>query len=85
MFLFFPILGLFLSVIFLSFNVRKNTSALYLGSFFLLLSLYVFCQYGLLYSKSAFLVTALLAFFAFFFPALLDWSNAFMVCQKRTK
>jgi AraC-like DNA-binding protein len=70
MLLFFSILGVLLSIIFLSFNVRKNTSALYLGSFFLLLSLYVFCQYGLLYSKSAFLVTALLATFAFIFSPL---------------
>lgn len=70
MLLFFPILGVFLSVIFLYFNARKNTSALYLGSFFFLVSLYVLSQYGLLYSKSVFLVNALLSLFAFVFSPL---------------
>lgn len=70
MLLFFSILGIFLSVIFLTFNTRKNTSALYLGSFFFLVSLYVLCQYGLLYSKSVFLVTGLLVSFPIVFPPL---------------
>jgi AraC-like DNA-binding protein len=70
MLLFFSILGVFLSVILLSFNARKNTSTLYLGSFFFLLSLYVLCQWGLLYSKSDIFVTGLLAIFALIFSPL---------------
>lgn len=70
MLLFFSILGIFLSVIFLTFNTRKNTSALYLGSFFFLVSLYVLCQYGLLYSKSVSLVTVLFVAASIIFPPL---------------
>lgn len=60
MLLFLSILGIFLSIILLYFNARKNLSALYLGSFFLMLSLYAFYQYILLYSKSVFLVSLFL-------------------------
>lgn len=70
MLLFFSIFGIFLSVIFLTFNTRKNTSTRYLGSFFFLVSLYILCQYGLLYSKSVFLVTAMLVAFPIIFPPL---------------
>lgn len=70
MLLFFSILGIFLSIIFLSFNARKNTATLFLGSFFFLVSLYILCQYGLLYSKSVFLVTGLLVSFPIVFPPL---------------
>lgn len=61
MLLFLSILGILLSAILLSFNARKKISALYLGSFFLSLSLYVFYQYILLYSKSVFLVSIFLS------------------------
>ncbi len=70
MLLFFSILGIFLSVLILSFNARKHPATLYLGGFFFLLSLYVLSQYGLLYSKSVFLVTALLVLFPVTFPPL---------------
>lgn len=60
MLLFLSILGILLSVILLYFNARKNLSALYLGSFFLSLSLYGFYQYILLYSKSVLLVSIFL-------------------------
>lgn len=70
MLLFFSILGIFLSVILLSFNARKLTATLYLAGFFFLISLYVLSQYGLLYSKSVFLVTVLLVLFPMVFPPL---------------
>lgn len=54
------IIGIILSVILLYFNARKNASTIYLGVFFLLLSLYMFYQYVLLYSKSVFLVSVFL-------------------------
>jgi len=60
MLLFLSRLGIFLSIILLYFNARKNLSTLYLGSFFLSLSLYGFYQYILLYSKSVFLVSIFL-------------------------
>lgn len=60
MLLFLSILGIFLSIILLYFNARKNLATLYLGSFFLLLSIYVFYQYILVYSKSVVLVSIFL-------------------------
>ena len=62
--------GIVLSVILLHFNTRKNVSTIYLGIFFLLISLYGFYQYVLLYSKSVFLIKLLLLGFAIVFPAL---------------
>ncbi len=70
MLLFLSILGIFLSVILLYFNAQKNGSTIFLGVFFLLLSLYGFYQYVLLYSKSVLLVEILLAGFAIVFPVL---------------
>jgi AraC-like DNA-binding protein len=70
MLLFLSILGLFLSLILLYFNTRKNVSTIYLGGFFLLISLYGFYQYVLLYSKSVFLNELLLVGFAIVFPPL---------------
>jgi hypothetical protein len=70
MLLFLSILGIFLSVILLYFNARKNGSTIYLGIFFLLISFYGFYQYVLLYSKSVLLVEILLLGFAIVFPVL---------------
>lgn len=70
MLLFLSILGIFLSVILLYFNARKNGSTIFLGIFFLLLSLYGFYQYVLLYSKSVFLIETLLIGFVIVFPVL---------------
>lgn len=70
MLLFLSMLGFFLSLILLYFNARKNMSTIYLGIFFLLISLYGFYQYVLLYSKSVFLIELLLLGFAIVFPAL---------------
>lgn len=64
------ILGLFLSVILLIFNARKNTSTIYLGIFFLLVSLYGLYQYILLYSKSINLISLFLLNFAILIPPL---------------
>jgi len=50
------ILGVILSLLLLVFNARKFNSTIYLGSFFLLISLYGFIQYALMYSNSVFLI-----------------------------
>lgn len=60
MLLFLSILGIFLSVILIYFNAKKNALTIYLGVFFLLLSLYGLYQYVLLYSKSVVLVSIFL-------------------------
>jgi AraC-like DNA-binding protein len=60
MLLFLSISGIFLSAILLGFNARNNRSTLYLGLFFLFLSLYSLYQYILLYSKSVLLVSLFL-------------------------
>lgn len=70
MLLFLSILGIFLSLILLYFNARKNMSTIYLGVFFLLISLYSFYQYVLLYSKSVVLIEILLAGLAIVIPPL---------------
>jgi len=70
MLLFFSILGILLSVIFVTFNAGKNRATLYLGGFFFILSLYVLSQYVLLYSKSFPMITALLVSFPIVFPLL---------------
>ena len=51
------ILGFILSVLLLYFNARKFKSAIYLGGFFLCISLYALVQYLVLDSKSVFLVS----------------------------
>jgi AraC-like DNA-binding protein len=70
MLLFLSILGFFLSLILLYFNARKNMSTVYLGAFFLLVSLYGFYQYVLIYSKSVALIEILLAGLAIVIPPL---------------
>jgi len=65
--LFFSLLGILLSGILVSFNIKKNASAVYLGVFFFLLSIYSFIVYALLYSKSVPLAAA--AFINMGFPA----------------
>lgn len=70
MLLFLAILGILLSVILLVFNTQKNRSTVFLGIFFLLISLYGFYQFVLLYSKSVLLVEILLVGFAIGFPML---------------
>lgn len=57
MLLFLSLLGLVLSIILLTFNAGRYKSAIYLGCFFLLISLYGFIQYVLFYSHSVFLIS----------------------------
>lgn len=52
------ITGITLSVILLYFNARRFRSSVYLGSFFLLISMYSFIQYSLFYSRSTVLVAS---------------------------
>lgn len=59
MILFLSITGIFLSAILLYYNAKENTSSIYLGSFFLFISLYAFNQYLILYSKSVFLASVI--------------------------
>lgn len=70
MLLFTSILGAFLSLLLLWYNARRNTSNIYLGFFFLLVSLYEFYQYALVYSKSVALVEVILVLFALITPPL---------------
>ena len=51
------ITGIFLSAILLCFPGRRFASAIYLGVFFMLISLYGFHEYLVLYSKSVFLLS----------------------------
>ena len=64
------ILGIILSAILLVFNARKNASTVYLGVFFLLISLYGSYQYILLYSKSVKLISLFLLNLAILTPPL---------------
>jgi AraC-like DNA-binding protein len=61
------IAGFFLSLILLYFNAKKIASTIYLGIFFLLVSLYSFNTYTLAYSKSVFLISLLTVNFAFLY------------------
>lgn len=70
MLLFFSILGIFLSVLLFYFNTGKNKATRFLAGFFFLISLYLFCQYVLLYSKSTLLVIGLFAISPIIFPIL---------------
>ena len=65
MLLFLSITGVFLSVLLVHFNARKFPSAIYLGAYFFLISLYGFVAYALLYSKSVWLVSVVYIHFAF--------------------
>ena len=56
MIIFLSLIGVLLSIILISFNAKKFTSSIYLGAFFLLISLYVFNQYIFIYSKNELLV-----------------------------
>lgn len=66
MLLFLSLTGIVLSIILLYFNARKYASSIYLGSFFLLVSLYGLIQYTLFYSNSVFLVSIVYINFTFF-------------------
>ena len=70
------IFGFFLSVILLYFNARKNSSVVYLASFFLLISLYSFQQYVMFESKSVVLVSVVflnIGFLSYLIGPTLYW------------
>ena len=56
MLLYLSIIGVFLSLILLTYHRKNFGATIYLGFFFLSLSIYAFSQYILLYSKSIFLI-----------------------------
>ena len=89
MLLFLSLLGIFLSVILLYFNARKYPSSIYLGAFFLLISLYGFIQYSLFYSKSVGLVSIVFVNIAFLTyltgPALYLYVRSILTDQSRLK
>jgi AraC-like DNA-binding protein len=68
------IIGIFLSVLLLYFNARRYPSSIFLSMFFFLVSIYIFVEYTVMYSKSVFLVSIFYLNFAFLFfligPAL---------------
>ncbi len=59
--------GIFISLLFLYFAGRNFTSSIYLGGFFLILSIYGINQYALLYSKSVILVAVFCTNFTFLY------------------
>ena len=65
MLLYLSLIGIFLSVILISYNAGKFKSTLYLGVFFFLISLFGLNQYALLDSKSVLLVSIFCTNFAF--------------------
>ena len=70
------ILGIFLSAILLYFNARNYLSAIYLGIFFFLVSLYNFNQYVILESKSVFWVSLVflnIGFLSYLIGPMLYW------------
>ncbi len=76
MILFLSLTGILLSAILLYYNARENTSSIYLGLFFLFISLYTFIQYVVLYSKSVFLVSVVflnVGFLSYLIGPMLYW------------
>ena len=83
------VIGIFLSVILLYFNARKYPSSIYLGAFFLLISLYGFIQYAIFYSKSVGLVSIVFVNIGFLTyltgPALYLYVRSILTDQSRLK
>jgi len=67
MLLFLSLLGIFLSVILIVYNAKTYKSSLYLGFFFLLISLYGLHKYVLLFSKSVYLIDLFYLYFVFLY------------------
>jgi AraC-like DNA-binding protein len=89
MLLFLSLLGIFLSVILLYFNARTYPSSIYLGAFYLLISLYGFLQYSVFYSKSVGLVSIVFVNIGFLSyltgPALYLYVRSILTDQSRLK
>jgi AraC-like DNA-binding protein len=64
------VIAFVISVILLYFNARRNPATIYLGIFFLLVTLYCISQYVILYSKSVLFISILLSGFAIVFSPL---------------
>ncbi len=83
------VIGIFLSVILLYFNARKYPSSIYLGAFFLLISLYGFIQYSIFYSKSVSLVSIVFVNIGFLSyltgPALYLYVRSILTDQSQLK
>lgn len=76
MLIYLSITGLIISFILVLFNVRKFRSTIYLGLFFLVVSLYGINQYVLLYSKSVVLVALIatnISFASYLIGPMLYW------------
>ncbi len=76
MLVYLSIIGIFLSMLLLYFNARKFLATVYLGAFFLLLSLYGINQYILLQSRSVFLISIIttnVAFLYYLIGPMLYW------------
>ncbi|MEI8114617.1 MAG: helix-turn-helix domain-containing protein [Bacteroidia bacterium] len=76
MLLYLSVTGIILSLLLLYFNGGKFRSTIYLGIFFLVLSLYGINQYVLLYSGSVFLVSVIMtniAFTSYLIGPMLYW------------
>ena len=70
------LLSAFLSIIFLIFNAKKYRSSIYIGGFFLLLSLYGLIHHSLLYTGSVYWVSAgflNLSFLAYLIGPMFYW------------
>lgn len=65
MLFFLSLLGFFLSVLLLSFNVKKYHSSMYLGFFFLMTSIHVMVKYMVLYSGTPWLISLAYVHFSF--------------------
>ncbi len=57
------IIGLVLSVLLMYYHAKRFSSAIYLGAFFFLISLYGFIEYAIFYSKSVTLVAVIFGHF----------------------
>jgi hypothetical protein len=89
MLIYLSIAGIILSVILLYFNARRYQSTLYLGLFFLVISLYGINQYVLLYSKSVVLVALIVTNISFAFyligPLLYWYIRSILTDNSRLK
>ena len=83
------IAGIILSVILLYFNARRYPSTLYLGLFFLVVSLYGINQYVLLYSKSVVILALIVTNISFAFyligPLLYWYIRSILTDNSRLK
>ncbi len=59
------IIGIFLSILLICYNYKKNHGIIFIGLFFLLLSAYNFCHYVIIYSKSTTLIGIVFIHLAF--------------------